>query len=69
MSFILGNITLPNPKSFTREFIETSAANLLIEGKTTKIWDCSDCLIFHKKKVVDFINKEKFKSHNNVSLN
>jgi hypothetical protein len=36
MAYILGAITLPNPKSFKREFIETAAENLLIEGKTTK---------------------------------
>ncbi len=36
MSFLLGAITLPQPKSFTRTFIETSQQNLLIEGKTTK---------------------------------
>ncbi len=36
MSFILGDVTLPNPKKFTREFIETGVENLLIEGKTTK---------------------------------
>lgn len=36
MAYILGNITLPSPKSFTRKFIETSKENLLIEGKTTK---------------------------------
>ena len=36
MSFILGAQTLLNPKSFKREFVETSASNLLIEGKTTK---------------------------------
>ena len=34
--FILGAITLPNPKSFTRKFIETSSENLLMQGKTTK---------------------------------
>lgn len=36
MAYILGDITLPNPKSFTREFIEKAQENLLIEGKTTK---------------------------------
>lgn len=36
MSFQLGNITLPYPKKFTRQFVETSAENLLMEGKTTK---------------------------------
>lgn len=36
MSFTLGNITLPYPKRFTREFVETGAENLLMEGKTTK---------------------------------
>jgi len=34
--FQLGATTLPNPKSFTRDFIETSAQNLLIQGKSTK---------------------------------
>ncbi len=36
MAYTLGNITLPNPKKLTREFIETGAENLLMEGKTTK---------------------------------
>lgn len=36
MSFTLGNLTLLYPKKFTREFIETSAGNLLIEGISTK---------------------------------
>ena len=36
MSYIIGNLILLNPKKFTREFIETSAENLLIEGKSTK---------------------------------
>lgn len=36
MSYILGAITLPNPKSLNRQFVETGAENLLIEGKTTK---------------------------------
>lgn len=36
MAYILGNITLPYPKKVTREFIETGAENLLIEGKNTK---------------------------------
>jgi hypothetical protein len=36
MPYILGSIILPQPKSFTREFIETSSENLLMEGKTTK---------------------------------
>lgn len=34
--FQLGDLTLPNPKSFKRTFIETGAKNLLIEGKSTK---------------------------------
>ena len=34
--YTLGSITLPNPKKLTREFIETSASNFLIEGITTK---------------------------------
>ena len=34
--YILGNVTLPNPKVFTREFVETSAENMSIEGKSTK---------------------------------
>ena len=36
MSFTLGEVTLPNPKQFTRTFVETSAKNSLIQGKTTK---------------------------------
>lgn len=36
MSLTLGSLTLPYPKSFKRDFIETSAENLSIEGKTTK---------------------------------
>ena len=36
MSYVLNNIALLYPKRFTREFIETGAENLLIEGKTTK---------------------------------
>jgi len=36
MAYTLGAITLPSPKSFKREFIETGAENILLEGKTTK---------------------------------
>ena len=36
MAYILGSTTLPGPKKFTREFIETGAENLLMEGKTTR---------------------------------
>jgi hypothetical protein len=36
MSYILGAVTLPNPKKFTREFVETTAENLLINGTSTK---------------------------------
>ena len=36
MSFLLGDKTLPNPKSFTRGFIETSAQNRTIGGKEIK---------------------------------
>jgi hypothetical protein len=36
MTYLLGGVTLPNPKSFTRKFLETGAENLIIEGKTTK---------------------------------
>jgi len=36
MSYVLGNVTLPKPKKFTREFIEMGIENLIIEGKTTK---------------------------------
>ena len=34
--FTLGAKTLLFPKSFNREFIETSASNLSVDGKTTK---------------------------------
>jgi hypothetical protein len=36
MAYLLGDQTLLNPKSFKREFVETSASNLLIDAKTTK---------------------------------
>ena len=36
MAYLLGAQTLLIPKSFRREFIETSASNLLINAKTTK---------------------------------
>ena len=36
MSFQLGNITLLNPKRFSREFIETGTSNFLIENITTR---------------------------------
>ncbi len=36
MAYILGALTLLQPKSFRREFIETSAGNLLMLGKSTK---------------------------------
>ena len=36
MSYILGSLTLPNPKKFTRKIIETAVENLLMFGKTTK---------------------------------
>jgi len=36
MAYILGTTTLPNPKGFRRDFIETGQENLTMEGKTTK---------------------------------
>jgi len=36
MAITLGAQTLLYPKSFRREFIETSASNLLIDAKTTR---------------------------------
>jgi len=30
-----------------------------IKNKDKKIWDCSDCTIFHKKKMVGLINGTK----------
>lgn len=36
MSWILNGVTLPNPKEFTREFIETSGENISLTGRTTK---------------------------------
>lgn len=36
MSYQLGSTTLLYPKSFKREFIETSAENLSMDGKSTK---------------------------------
>ena len=36
MSYILGATTLPNPKEFFRAFVEVSAENVSLEGRTTK---------------------------------
>ena len=36
MSFILGGITLLNPKRYTKNIIEVGTEHLLIYGKTTK---------------------------------
>ncbi len=36
MAYTLGALTLLNPKSFRRDFIETSAGNLTIRGKSVK---------------------------------
>ena len=36
MSYILGNITLPNPKKLERRIIERSVENLLMFGRMTK---------------------------------
>lgn len=36
MPYTLGSITLPNPKSFSRSIIETSAQNVSIGGKLLK---------------------------------
>jgi len=29
-----------------------------VEDKDSKIWDCSDCIIFHSKKILDFFEKD-----------
>jgi hypothetical protein len=34
--YSLGSTTLPDPVSFNREYIETSATNLALTGRTTK---------------------------------
>ena len=34
--YILGSLTLPKPKKFTRNIIETAVEHLLMFGKTTK---------------------------------
>ena len=31
----------------------------LMDGKRNTLWDCSKCSIFHKKVMIDFINKIK----------
>lgn len=36
MSYILNSVTLPNPKEFRREFVETSGENISLTGRTTK---------------------------------
>lgn len=36
MSFILGQLTLPNPLDFTRDIIETQRLNLLLNATTTR---------------------------------
>lgn len=36
MAYILNNLTLPNPKRFTRRIIEIGTENITIGGKTTK---------------------------------
>lgn len=36
MSFILGDVTLPNPVSFERKNVEIAAENLLLNGDTNK---------------------------------
>ena len=36
MAYLLGATTLPNPTDFSREFIEVSAENVSLEGRTTK---------------------------------
>ena len=36
MAYSLGEIILPSPDKLTRDFIETSASNIVIHGETTK---------------------------------
>lgn len=36
MAFILGDVTLPYPKSFNRKFVEVARSNTNINGKTRK---------------------------------
>lgn len=36
MAYILGTLTLPKPKKFTRSIIESAVEHLLMFGKTTK---------------------------------
>jgi len=36
MSYILNQLTLPQPKKFKRDFIEMSQSNLTITGRTTR---------------------------------
>ena len=36
MSMILGSVTLPNPVSFEREFVESGSTNTALTGRTTK---------------------------------
>ena len=36
MPYLLGDITLPQPVSFTRRQVETSASNMTLDGRTKK---------------------------------
>ena len=36
MSYVLGDVTLPRPKSMERKFLEVSQENLTIDGKATR---------------------------------
>ena len=36
MSYTLGDITLPNPKAFTRRQVETGASHLTLDGQSKK---------------------------------
>lgn len=36
MSYVIGSTTLPNPKEFRREQVETSVKHRMIDGKTKK---------------------------------
>ena len=51
MPYTLGGVTLPQPKSLTREFIEVANENITLLGKTTKN-------ILHRKEkyALSFVN-------------
>ena len=36
----------------------------IVNNDSEKVWDCSDCVVFHKNKIVDMIRNEKIVKKN-----